>query len=472
MVKREENAPSVSLWPVLLRTYGGRLFISTSLGAIHSLIGFANPLILDRLIGHITNKSDEEWKGYFYICVLFASNIVWTLSCHLSLHHLVVMGLQMRSSVVSAIYQKALRLSNRARAQFTVGEITNYMSVDAQRIMDSISYVPHLIMAPISVVIALVFLYHYLNLAALGGIAVLFLLFPVNIWGSRKSEQLQDEQLTAKDSRIKLMNEILPGIKVLKLYAWEIPFMKRVNDVREGEIKILQYLAKLWALTNFTFACSPFLVTVVVFTLYTVLDPVNHVLDASKIFVSMSLFGLMRLPLTIFPWALTETIKLFVSLKRINKFLNAEEMDPDAISHELKDESNMVELKDATLAWGEKTQLHNIDLNIKKGSLTAIVGQVGSGKSSLLQAILGEMDLVSGSVRRQNSKLAYVAQQAWIQNLTLKDNILFDRAFNRREYAQAIEVCALQADLDVLTGGDSTEIGENGINLSGGQKQR
>ena len=100
--------------------------------------------------------------------------------------------------------------------------------------------------------------------------------------------------------------------------------MDRVNAVRTGEIDILKYLAKLWALTNFTFACSPFLVTVVVFTLYTTIDPVNHVLDASKIFVSMSLFGLMRLPLTIFPWALTESIKLFVSLKRINKFLNAE----------------------------------------------------------------------------------------------------------------------------------------------------
>ena len=138
------------------------------------------------------------------------------------------------------------------------------------------------------------------------------------------SINIADTQLAAKDSRIKLMNEILPGIKVLKLYAWELPFMKRVNNVRLGEIRILKYLAKLWALTNFTFACSPFLVTVVVFVLYVTIDPVNHILDASKIFVSMSLFGLMRLPLTIFPWALTESIKLFVSLKRINKFLNAE----------------------------------------------------------------------------------------------------------------------------------------------------
>ena len=180
------------------------------------------------------------------------------------------------------------------------------------------------------------FLYQYLNMAALGGIAVLVVLVPVNIWGTRKGEQLQEDQLKAKDERIKMMNEILPGIKVLKLYAWELPFIQRIANVRFDEIKILKYLAKLYALTNFTFACSPFLVTVVVFALYTYTDPEHHILDASKIFVSMSLFGLMRFPLTILPWALTETIKLFVSLKRINKFLNSDEMDPDAIGGQVR----------------------------------------------------------------------------------------------------------------------------------------
>ena len=475
MIHKKEEDKVVSIWPVLLRTYGGRLLISTALGALHSIVGFANPLVLDRLIAHISDNNDEEWKGFFYISILFVCNSVWTISCHLSLHHLVVVSIQMRSSVVSAIYEKSLKVSNKARAQYTVGEITNYMSVDAQRIMETVPYLPHLIMAPTIVVIAMIVLFHYLGAAAIGGIVVLLLLFPVNVWGSRKSEQLQDKQLSAKDLRIKLMNEILPGIKVLKLYAWELPFMKRVNDVRIGEVKILQYLAKLWALTNFTFACSPFLVTVVVFTLYSLVDPSHtHVLDAAKIFVSMSLFGLMRLPLTIFPWALTETIKLFVSLNRINKFLNAEEIDPEAIGYEVEDEDNVVELKNAVFAWGEKEQLRNINMNIKAGSLTAIVGQVGSGKSSLLQAMLGEMDKVTGLINRRSKdlKVAYVAQQAWIQNLTLKDNILFDKPFNRRDYANTIDVCALQPDLDMLTSGDNTEIGENGINLSGGQKQR
>ena len=226
MIRKSDSDPNVSIWPVLLSAYGSRLFVCILLALIHTLISFVNPMVLDLLIDHVKDKSEEGWKGYLYIGILFFSNLVWTLSCHMSLHHCVVVGIQMRSGVVSAIYQKALKLSNKSRSQYTTGEITNYMSVDAQRILETIPYVPHLFMAPTTIIIGMFFLYHFLGLATLGGILVLVLILPVNVWGTRKSEQLQEEQLAAKDSRIKLMNEILAGIKVLKLYAWELPFMK------------------------------------------------------------------------------------------------------------------------------------------------------------------------------------------------------------------------------------------------------
>ena len=139
----------------------------------------------------------------------------------------------------------------------------------------------------------------------------------------------------------------------------------------------------------------------------------------------------------------------------------------------MENPSNAIEIKDGVFAWGQEIQLRDVGLNIKKGKLTAIVGQVGSGKSSLLSAMLGEMEVRGGSINKaKDLKIAYVAQQAWIQNLTLRDNILFDQNFNRRKYSDAIENCALTADLEMLAHGDQTEIGENGINLSGGQKQR
>ena len=272
------------------------------------------------------------------------------------------------------------------------------------------------------------------------------------------------------------MNEILPGMKVLKLYAWEIPFINRVKAVRDKEIKILKYLGKIWALTNFTFACSPFLVTVMVFILYVYTDPINHILDANKIFVSISIFGIMRLPLTLLPWAFTESVKVYVSLKRISKYLNSEEMDQDIIGDHVQDPSNILEIKNASFRAGDSSdKLNGINVEVKTGSLTAIVGAVGSGKSLFLCSILGELDKTSGSIdlnSKSELKIAYVPQQAWIQNMTLKNNILFDEKFNPTEYSKVIESCALKADLEMLTAGDLTEIGESGINLSGGQKQR
>ena len=215
-----------------------------------------------------------------------------------------------------------------------------------------------------------------------------------------------------------------------------------------------------------------------VFLIYVYTDPVNHILDANKIFVSIAIFGLMRIPLTMLPWAVTEGIKLYVSLKRINKFLNADEINFGIIGDVVKDSDNVLEIKNADFRAGasEEPQLKEINLEVRTGSLIAVVGQVGSGKSLLLQSILGEMDLTNeGKINIQSKndvKIAYVPQQAWIQNMTLKQNILFDQDFNQAQYDEVLDSCALRPDLEMLTAGDNTEIGESGINLSGGQKQR
>jgi ABC-type multidrug transport system fused ATPase/permease subunit len=181
----------------------------------------------------------------------------------------------------------------------------------------------------------------------------------------------------------------------------------------------------------------------------------------------MAIFNIMRIPLALFPMTLREVIKTYVSMQRIMIFLNAEELDLNCVTEGTMDSDNAVEMENASLTWEDEDNptLKHINVKIPKGSLTAIVGTVGTGKSSVLSALLGEMEKVEGKVSRQGS-MAYVAQQAWIQNLSLRDNIVFGR------YKQVIEACSLKADLQFLMHGDATEIGENGINLSGGQKQR
>ena len=268
------------------------------------------------------------------------------------------------------------------------------------------------------------------------------------------------------------MNEILAGIKVLKLYAWEIPFMRKILDIREKEIKTIRMNGVLQSIQNFNYACSPILITLCTFTAFTMSDE-NNILTPQKVFVSMALFNIMRVGLCLFPMALREVIKTYVSVKRITKFLNAEELDPNTIGKSCKCDNNMIEVNEASFTWDHeiKPTLSNLSFVVPKGSLTAIVGKVGSGKSSMLSAILGEMEKVSGTISRKGS-VAYVSQQAWIQNLTLRNNVLFGKDLLKSKYKKAIEACALKSDLQILPQGDATEIGENGINLSGGQKQR
>ena len=242
-------------------------------------------------------------------------------------------------------------------------------------------------------ILCMVLVYQELGPAAMAGAAVLAVLIPFNAAGSKVGEVLQKAQLKAKDSRIKLMNEILSGIKVLKLYAWEIPFMKRILEKRQEELNIIKKYWILNSFNNFTYACSPILITLAAFTTFATINEGENVLTPQKVFVSIAYFNLMRIGLMLFPFTLREVIKAYVSLNRITDFLNAEELDPTSIDFHTEVESNAIEVNNATMGWDDTDRviLKNVSFSVPKGSLTAVVGMVGSGKSSILSAILGKV---------------------------------------------------------------------------------
>jgi ATP-binding cassette, subfamily C (CFTR/MRP), member 1 len=160
----------------------------------------------------------------------------------------------------------------------------------------------------------------------------------------------------------------------------------------------------------------------------------------------------------------------YVSIKRLSGFMNSDELDPNSVTNMPSNYS--LQITNGTFSWGsDESTLKNINMAVKKGNLSAVVGPVGSGKSSLISALLGEMIKITGDVN-VDGRIAYVSQQAWIQNATLQDNILFGRPLNKGFYQKVLHACALESDLTILPAGDQTEIGEKGINLSGGQKQR
>ncbi|KAH9380368.1 hypothetical protein HPB48_014535 [Haemaphysalis longicornis] len=386
-------------------------------------------------------KSDESsWNGVWYATAMFFASMSESLFNAQYEYRIYLVSMRMRSALINAIYRKALTLSSGSKGSFTTGEIVNLMAVDTQRIMKFTQVFNGLWATPIQVVVATYLLWQQLGVATLGGLASVVALLPVNAVVTGFLRTYQAKVMQEKDRRIKLMNEILAGIKVLKLYAWEEAFEKRVQEVRNDEL-----------------GCR-----LIAFTAYVMSDS-NNILDANKAFVSLMLFYTLRLPLAFLPLVISKAVMMFISPRRINAFLQSEDIDPTAVHHNNKQAEISVNFKNASFAWSRNSPatLSNINLKVPKGSLVAIVGSVASGNSVFLSHLLS----LKGT-------LAYSPQQAWMQNDSVKENILFGKNYDDERYEKIIEACALEHDLAVLPAGDETEIGEKGLNLSGGQKQR
>ncbi|XP_058980625.1 multidrug resistance-associated protein 1 isoform X4 [Musca domestica] len=471
--KNGKKKGDASIMPPIIKSFGGVFLFGSMMKLMTDVLTFAQPQVLRWIIGFVEDYEDEkqpQWKGIFYAVLLFLLAAVQTIILGQYFHRMFIVGLRIRTALINAIYRKALVLSNATRKESTVGEIVNLMAVDAQRFMDLTTYLNMLWSAPLQIGLALYFLWQLLGPSVLAGLAVMIVLIPVNGVIANRIKTYQIRQMKYKDERVKLMNEVLSGIKVLKLYAWEPSFEKQVLEIREKEIATLKSTAYLNASTSFLWSCAPFLVSLVTFATYVLIDE-NNVLDATKTFVSLSLFNILRFPLTMLPMLISNLVQTQVSVSRINKFMNSEELDPNNVQHDPK-KPHPLSIENGTFSWGDgEITLKNINMHVKKNTLCAIVGTVGSGKSSVVQAYLGEMEKISGTVNTVGS-IAYVPQQAWIQNSTLRDNILFGKPYDRKRYNRVIDACALRPDIEMLSAGDQTEIGEKGINLSGGQKQR
>ena len=267
------------------------------------------------------------------------------------------------------------------------------------------------------------------------------------------------------------MTDIIQAMKVIKLYAWEIPFKEKIAKIRDVEISMLKNMAYYYGILASSFAITPSLVLFVCFGAYIRIN--SEMLTADKVFVCIALTNIIKWPLMMFPYYLSEFTKLKLSLNRIEEFLNAEELNENNWKS-CNSSSNAIEIRKAYHTWSddENTRtMKDISFDVRKGSLVGVVGPVGSGKSSLLLSMLGEIQCLSGSIR-VDGKIAYVPQQPWIQNMTFRENVLFGCPFDVQKYANIIDNCALKEDLAKLANGDLAEIGGNGINISGGQKQR
>ncbi|KAM6951720.1 ATP-binding cassette sub-family C member 3 isoform 1-T1 [Aplochiton taeniatus] len=472
LLSKKADPKKPSFLRALLKVFGPYFLIGSAYKLLQDLITFVNPQLLRMLISFTKQKGVPDWWGYTLAFLMFFTAFLQTIILHQHFQYCFVTGMRLRTAIIGAIYRKSLVITNAAKRMSTVGEIVNLMSVDAQRFMDLTTFLNMLWSAPLQIVLALYFLWQNLGPSVLAGVAVMVLLIPLNAAIAMKTRAYQVEQMQYKDSRIKLMNEILNGMKVLKLYAWENSFKDKVLAIRQKELNVLRKTAYLGALATMAWTSAPFLVALTTFAVYVTVDE-NNILDAEKAFVSLSLFNILRFPLNMLPQVISSIVQASVSLKRIQDFLSHDELDPESVDRKNTATDCAVTVVNGKFTWtkSDPPALHNINLMVTQGSLLAVVGHVGCGKSSLVSALLGEMEKLEGDVSIKGS-VAYVPQQPWIQNATLRDNILFGKVYNEQKYRCVLEACALTPDLEVLPGGDLTEIGEKGINLSGGQRQR
>ncbi|KAL4753658.1 hypothetical protein BDW72DRAFT_21058 [Aspergillus terricola var. indicus] len=386
-----------------------------------------------------------------------------------------------------------------AESSANIGTIINLMAIDSFKVSEVGAYL-HFLWAsvPVQIVIAVTLLYRLLGFSSFAGIIIMVLMLPINLIIAKRFSKLQNQILKGTDARIHSTNEILQNIRIIKYFAWEERFQDIVNEKRRAELRALRFRYILWSTAATVWYGTPILITFASFFLYTVVEKKR--LTPSIAFPALSMFSLLRIPLDQLADMVAHVQESKVSLDRVDKYLNEDETEKYS---QLADEDTSeprIALENATLSWGTGTKnengdkdetfrLINVDVEFLIGKLNIIAGQTGSGKTSLLMALLGEMKLLEGSVHLPGGtanraelpvdtrtglieSVAYCAQEAWLVNDTIKENIIFASPFDERRYNAVIKACALERDLQILDAGDETLVGEKGIGLSGGQKQR
>nr|KJB47930.1 hypothetical protein B456_008G047400 [Gossypium raimondii] len=460
--------------PWLLRalnsSLGGRFWLGGVFKIGCDLCQFAGPMLLNHLLQSM-QRGDPAWVGYIYAFLMFLGVLCVVLLEAQYMQNVWRVGFRLRSTLVAAIFHKSLRLTHEARKNFPSGKITNMITTDATALQQICQQLHVLWSAPFRIIISMVLLYQQLGVASLLGSVILVLMVPLQTIVISKMRIMTKEGLQWTDRRVSLMNEILVAMDTVKFYAWEKSFQTRVHSIRNDELSWLRRAQLLSAFNSFILNSIPVVVTVVSFGAFTLL---GGDLTPARAFTSLSLFALLRFPLNTLPNLLSQVVNANVSLQRLQELFLAEErvLAPNL---PLQPGLPAISIKDGNFSWdskAEKPTLSNINLEVPVGSLVAIVGGTGEGKTSLISAMLGEIPADANSSVVIRGTVAYVPQVSWIFNATVRNNILFGCSFQPERYWKTIDVTALRHDLDILPDHDLTEIGERGVNISGGQKQR
>ncbi|XP_040885934.1 ATP-binding cassette sub-family C member 9 isoform X2 [Toxotes jaculatrix] len=532
-----DRAPSI--WRSMYRAFGRPILLSSTFRYLADLLGFAGPLCISGIVKYLnadedSAAADKTTQIYFGVhfmsstkllqntsvlaVLLFLALILQRTFLQASYYVTIETGINLRGALLAMIYNKILRLStsNMSMGEMTLGQINNLVAIETNQLMWFLFLCPNLWAMPVQIVMGVILLYYLLGASSLVGAAVIVLLAPIQYLIATKLADTQKNTLEHSTDRLKKTTEILKGIKLLKLYAWENIFCDKVEETRGKELTSLKTFAFYTSLSIFMNAAIPIAAVLATFVMYDFINKSGP--SPSEAFAALALFHILVTPLFLLSTVVRFAVKALISVQKLGEFLQSDEIGDDswrngdmsvsmqagkkhlgltkAINRKqpmryqmdnyeqptrrqmrpTETEDVAVKVSNGCFTWGSNlSTLSDINIRIPTGQLTMIVGQVGCGKSSLLLAMLGEMQAIDGRVYWSNKNrysVAYAAQKSWLLNATVEENITFGSPFNKQRYKAVIDACSLQPDIDLLPFGDQTEIGERGINLSGGQGQR
>ncbi|KAI9560845.1 ABC protein [Daphnia sinensis] len=504
-VKRR-GLEDASLQRVIWKFTRSRVLVNIVLYLISIVFGFIGPIFfMSRLVQFCQDHDKVWWHGALWAAGMAGSELTRVLLFGVAWGIAYRTGTRLRSAVMTMLYKKVIRLSTLGDK--SIGEMINLFANDGQRIYEVASFGPFIIGDPFVATMGTGYTIWLLGPHAALGMLVFVLFYPVQYLVSTLTGYFRRRTLTATDQRVQLMNELLICIKLIKMYAWEKPFSLSIKKIREKEKSFLESTAYVQSASVALTPVVPIIAVIVTFLAHI---GFGYDLSPAEGFAVVAvMISRVRPSLNGAREALKTWDEARVIWPRIKSVLSMEESKP--FSEKPIDRSIALSIYNGSFVWREsaltKTRakrnrnlwsriccccgqgdiekevltslvqpksipvLISINLIVPKSRLIGVCGTVGSGKSSLLSAILGQMILEQGRVTIDGS-FAYVSQQAWIMNCTLKENILFGEPFEMEKYNRVLMVCALDQDIGILPAGDQTEIGERGINLSGGQRQR
>ncbi|XP_066143697.1 probable multidrug resistance-associated protein lethal(2)03659 isoform X2 [Euwallacea fornicatus] len=424
-------------------------------------------------------------EAFLYSILMVASPFL-VMSCqHNFLWYQFTMGIKIKVAATALVYRKALKLSRSSLAETNIGQMVNLISNDVTRFENAVKHIHSLWIGPIEMLIIVILLYFYVGPSGMTGVAFLMLFLPVQMWLGKKTSNFRLNTAMRTDERIRLMNEIISGIQVIKMYTWEKPFAKLVEISRWKEMQQIKKNAYIKAVV---FSFQAFVTKMAIWLCVIIFVLTGNSPTTQFVYVVTSFYTILRPVLTKrLPEGVTHLAEAQISIKRISEFLFKEEIDFDVSSTFLNSalqqngtekpakisQGDLIDLSHVFVKWNPKFEEYSLqDVTFQIGrQLIVVLGPVGSGKTTLLHTILRELIPSKGTVKI-NGIISYASQEPWLFMSSIRQNILFGQSYDRERYQEIIKVCALERDFSLFPYGDETLVGDRGVTLSGGQKAR